>query len=80
MPIERQRAKEQNKIERRSNFEAVESNLTTEQVKLEASRCLHCKNPRCVQGCPVNIQIPDFIDAIKNNDINKAGDIIRQTR
>ncbi len=79
MAVDRQRVKEQDKIARRSNFDAVESNLTPEQVKLEASRCLHCKNPRCVQGCPVNIQIPDFIEAIKNDDLNKAGDIIRQT-
>ena len=79
MVTERQRVKEQDKIERRSNFEAVESNLTPEQVKLEASRCLHCKNPRCVQGCPVNIQIPDFIEALKNDELDKAGDIIRQT-
>ena len=79
MVVERQRVEEQDKIERRSNFEPVESNLTPEQVKLEASRCLNCKNPRCVQGCPVNIQIPDFIKAIKENNINKAGEIIRQT-
>lgn len=79
MAIERQRVKEQDKIERRSNFNAVESNLTPEQAKLEASRCLHCKNSKCVQGCPVNIQIPDFIEAIKNDDLQKAGDIIRQT-
>lgn len=79
MAIDRQRVKEQDKIARRSNFDAVESNLTPEQVKLEASRCLHCKNPRCVQGCPVNIQIPDFIEAIKNDNLDKAGDIIRQT-
>ena len=69
MAIERQRVKEQDKIERRHNFEPVESNLTDEQVKLEASRCLNCKNPRCVQGCPVNIQIPQFIQAIKENGL-----------
>ena len=79
MAIERQHVKEQDKIERRHNFEPVESNLTEVQVKLEASRCLHCKNPRCVAGCPVNIQIPDFIKAIKDGDLNKAGEIIRQT-
>lgn len=79
MVVERQRVKEQDKIERRSNFEPVESNLTDEQVKLEVSRCLNCKNPRCVQGCPVNIQIPSFIQAIKEGDLNKAGEIIRQT-
>ncbi len=79
MAVERQRVKEQDKIERRSNFEPVESNFTPQQVKLEASRCLNCKNPRCVQGCPVNIQIPDFIKAIKEDDLDKAGEIIRQT-
>lgn len=79
MAVERQKVQEQDRIARRSNFEAVESNLTKEQVKLEASRCLHCKNPRCVQGCPVNIQIPDFIEALKNDDLEKAGNIIRQT-
>mgnify|MGYP003301918164 CR=1 FL=1 len=42
----RQRPLEQDKIQRRSNFDAVESNLTVEQVKLEASRCLNCKNPQ----------------------------------
>lgn len=75
----RQRVQEQDKIQRRSNFEPVESNLTEEQVKLEVSRCLNCKNPRCVQGCPVNIQIPSFIQAIKEGNLNKAGEIIRQT-
>ena len=77
--VERQHVKEQDKVERRTNFNPVESNLTDEQAKLEASRCLHCKNPRCVQGCPVNINIPDFIQAVKENNISKAGDIIRET-
>lgn len=79
MVVERQRVQEQDKIQRRSNFEPVESNLTQEQVKLEASRCLHCKNPRCVQGCPVNIHIPEFIKALKEDNLEEAGKIIRQT-
>ena len=79
MARERQHVQEQDKMHRRHNFDPVESNLTAEQVKLEASRCLHCKNPRCVQGCPVNIQIPDFIQAIKEDNLDKAGEIIRQT-
>lgn len=79
MALERQKVQEQDKIARRSNFEAVESNLTPEQVKLEASRCLNCKNPRCVQGCPVNIQIPQFIKALKEDNLDEAGRIIRQT-
>lgn len=77
--ISRQRPKEQDKIARRSNFNAVEENLTAEQVKLEASRCLTCKNARCVQGCPVNINIPEFIKALKEDDLEKAGDVIRET-
>lgn len=79
MVIERQKVQEQDKLQRRNNFDAVESNLTEEQVKLEASRCLNCKNPKCVQGCPVNIKIPDFIQAIKQDNLKKAGEIIRET-
>lgn len=79
MAVERQRPREQDKVLRRSNFDAVEDNFSADQVKLEASRCLNCKNPRCVQGCPVNIQIPKFISAIKEGDLNKAGDVIRET-
>ena len=75
----RQRPVEQDKILRRSNFNAVEENLTAEQVKEEANRCLTCKNPRCVKGCPVNIQIPDFIKALKEDNLEQAGEIIRQT-
>jgi len=75
----RQRPEEQDRFERRHNFDAVEENLTEEQAKAEASRCLNCKNPRCVQGCPVNIKIPDFIKAIKEDKLEEAGKIIRQT-
>lgn len=79
MVVVRQKVQEQDKLQRRNNFDAVESNLTEEQVKLEASRCLNCKNPKCVQGCPVNIKIPDFIQAIKQDNLKKAGEIIRET-
>ena len=75
----RQRQHEQDPMVRRTNFDAVESNLTDEQAKLEAARCLNCKNPRCVQGCPVNINIPAFINAIKDGDIEKSGEIIRES-
>ena len=75
----RQRPKEQDKNERRHNFLPVEENLTAEQVKEEASRCLTCKNPRCVKGCPVNIQIPEFIKALKEDKLDEAGNIIRET-
>lgn len=77
--MERQHPKEQDKIKRRSNFEPVEENFTEEQALAEASRCLNCKNPRCVKGCPVNIQIPNFIQEVKNGNLEKAGEIIRET-
>ena len=75
----RQHPHEQDPNVRRTNFTAVEDNLTPEQVKIEANRCLHCKNARCIQGCPVNINIPEFIEALKESNIEKAGDIIRET-
>ena len=75
----RQKPVEQDRFLRRENFDAVESNLTLEQVKKEADRCLNCKNPRCVEGCPVNINIPAFIKELKENNIDEAGNIIRQT-
>ena len=43
---------------------------------LEATRCLHCKNPRCVGGCPVNIQIPEFIEKVVAGDIDAAAAVI----
>ena len=75
----RQKQHEQDPMVRRTNFEAVESNLTDEQAKLEASRCLNCKKPRCVEGCPVNINIPAFIKEIKEGNLEKAGEVIRES-
>lgn len=75
----RQHPHEQDPALRSKNFEAVEDNLTPEQAKIEADRCLNCKNARCIQGCPVNINIPAFISALKEDDVEKAGDIIRET-
>ncbi len=77
--IERQRQKEQDRFERRKNFDAVEENFTAEQASLEASRCLSCKNARCKTGCPVSIDIPAFIKEIKENNLDAAGDIIRKS-
>lgn len=76
---DRQKLHEQDAVQRRGNFNAVEENLSAEEVKLEASRCLQCKNARCILGCPVNINIPGFIEALKEDNVQKAGDIIRET-
>lgn len=77
--VERQRPQEQCEMARRNNFESVESNFTIEQAKLEASRCLKCKNAQCVKGCPVNVDIPGFITALSEGDVQRAGDVIRQS-
>ncbi|MBQ5486118.1 MAG: NADPH-dependent glutamate synthase, partial [Bacteroidales bacterium] len=49
-----------------------------EEAMLEASRCLHCKNPRCVAACPVEIKIPEFIAKVKEGDIAGAAAIIAE--
>ena len=64
---------------RNKNFEEVELGYTKEEALKEASRCLHCKIPRCVEGCPVNIMIPEFIAALREDNIKKAYDIISET-
>lgn len=64
---------------RNKNFEEVEKNFTKEEALLEAGRCIKCKKAKCVEGCPVNINIPDFIQAVTEDNLPKAGDIIRKT-
>ena len=58
------------------NFEEVELGYTKEEALKEASRCLHCVNPRCVKGCPVGTMIPEFIKCIKEDNIEKAYEVI----
>jgi len=77
--IERQRPVELDPEYRNKNFEEVQKNFTDEQAMLEASRCLNCKNAKCIQGCPVNINIPAFIQEVKQGKIQEAGDVIRET-
>ncbi|MHA2329958.1 MAG: dihydropyrimidine dehydrogenase, partial [Candidatus Hodarchaeales archaeon] len=62
--------------ERIRNFTEVALGYTDEEAFEEASRCLKCKKPRCVKGCPVNVQIPEFIQKVLENDVNGAKDII----
>ncbi len=68
----RQKMPEQAPEKRRRNFEEVPLGYTAETAKLEASRCLQCKNPACVTGCPVEIDIPGFIKYIKEGDFKQA--------
>ena len=57
----------------------VNKGLSLEQALLEAKRCLHCAKPTCVEGCPVNIHIPQFIAQVEKNDLNKASAIIQES-
>jgi len=58
--------------ERIKDFDAVALGLTLEQAVAEAKRCLQCKNPLCVKGCPVEIDIPEFIKYIAQGDFDAA--------
>ena len=68
--------REQDPQVRATNFEEVCLGYNREEAMAEAERCLHCKNAKCIQGCPVNINIPDFIGAVKEGNIEKAFQII----
>ena len=71
--------KEQDPQARRSNFREVALGYSLEEAMEEARRCLNCKRPLCVEGCPVNVNIPQFIQAITRGDIQQAYSIICQT-
>jgi len=63
--------------ERRQNFFEVAKGYTEEQAMEEASRCLQCKKPKCMEGCPVGLDIPQFIEAIRDGEMVKAVGIIK---
>jgi len=71
VPIPQQEATVRNK-----NFTEVVTGYTKEQAIEEAKRCFNCKHKPCVSGCPVNVPIPEFIQAIINDDLALAYDII----
>ena len=68
--------REQEPDVRNKNFEEVALGYTEEMAVEEASRCLNCKNKPCVSGCPVNVPIPGFIEAVVARDFDKAYEII----
>ena len=61
---------------RNKNFKEVALGYSKETAVDEADRCLNCKNKPCVSGCPVNIDIPAFIQKVKDEDFDGAYDII----
>ncbi len=66
--VPRQKMPEQDPIERAHNFYEVALGYTNDLALLEASRCLHCKKPYCMTGCPVEVDIPDFVAMVKAGD------------
>lgn len=76
MKLEKNPMPIQDPIERGHNFKEVALGYTEEIALDEAERCLNCRNPRCVEGCPVNIHIPDFITKIKEKDYEGAYNVI----
>ena len=62
-----------------TRLEEVNQGLTVEMAMREAQRCLDCKHPSCVEGCPVNINIPGFIKQIEKGEFIEAARILKQT-
>ena len=68
--------REQDPKVRATNFEEVCLGYNEEEAREEASRCIQCKNPKCVKGCPVSINIPGFIKEVEEGNIEEAAKVI----
>ena len=77
--MEKVPVREQDPKVRATNFEEVCLGYNKEEAEKEALRCLNCKNPRCVEGCPVAINIPGFITKVKEGDVKAAYDVISES-
>ena len=77
--MEKVPVREQDPKVRATNFEEVCLGYNKEEAEKEAHRCLNCKNPRCVEGCPVAINIPGFITKVKEGDVKAAYDVISES-
>ena len=71
--------REQEPEVRAKNFEEVCYGYNEEEAVAEAGRCLNCKNAQCMKGCPVSINIPGFIEKVKNRDFEGAYQVISES-
>ena len=71
--------REQDPKVRATNFDEVCLGYNKEEAVEEAGRCLDCKKAKCMEGCPVQIHIPDFIKAVKEGDFEKAYGVISES-
>lgn len=76
MKLPRQEMPEQAPESRQCNFDEVNYGLATEAARIEAQRCLQCKKAKCIPGCPVQVNIPAFVDAVSDGDLKKAAAIL----
>lgn len=79
MSLEKVKMREQDPKARVGNFEEVALGYTPEEAMEEAARCLGCKHRPCTEGCPVSVQIPEFISQIAESDFTGAYKTIRET-
>ncbi len=70
---------EQDPKVRATNFDEVCLGYTKEEAMDEASRCINCKNAKCITGCPVSINIPAFIEQVKDGNFEKAYEVISES-
>ena len=78
MKLERVAMLERDAAERAASFDEVNLGFTAEMAKLEAMRCLECAKPKCVEGCPVGIQIDKFVGFVARGDIGAAAEVIQR--
>ncbi len=71
--------REQDAKERAANFEEVCLGYNKEEAMEEAARCINCKNAQCIKGCPVSIDIPAFVEKVKEGDVEAAYQIISES-
>jgi glutamate synthase (NADPH/NADH) small chain len=77
--LKRVPVREQSPKERAANFKEVCLGYNKDEAMEEASRCINCKNAQCIKGCPVAINIPGFVEQIKNGDVEAAYRIISES-
>ena len=78
MKIKRHKIPEQDHEERARNFEEVNLGYDEETARKEAMRCIQCKKPLCIAGCPVHIDIPKFIKEIEDGDFRAAAATLKK--
>jgi len=77
--VPRQPMPEQVPEDRKYNYDEVTFGYSEETAMIEAARCLACKKPKCIAGCPVNIDIPSFLHLIEEGKFVKAAQKIKET-